>query len=402
MKRVLVFVESDFQKQYFADLGNKFEFVFEKLDFSQKLDSYLQNLIAKYTATVPIDGVIGVTDAASLVSCLVADSLGSIAPLPQAICRAQNKAIFSLLAQKINPSNPRTYVLDSEVLPDVTQKCFIRPSRGSLSEYSYIIEGSDQLKEIYTRLKKTRRKVVDWESEVFRKYSRPNDPDVKSFILQKFLDYDQYTVDGFVFKQETTLLGVTKSIYTQDRRSFERFDFPEQLSSKAESTLYNLIYKVIKELGFDNGFFNIEFFVDAHDNIILIEFNTRLSIQFVPLMRQRYSKSNLEIVIDISLGQKPSILAVDKDAKASSIVMRTGTDALVKKVPTAQVINQLKEEGYVLDVQILVDVGRRLSDYKQDSYSFRYCIVDVAGRSLEEILKKYSYAKSKLVFEFNH
>lgn len=51
-------------------------------------------------------------------------------------------------------------------------------------------------------------------------------------------------------------------------------------------------------------------------------------------------------------------------------------------------------------MRTLVAPGTKLSEYEQDSYSYRYALLDIAGDSLTEIREKLAYARRTLRFEF--
>lgn len=53
----------------------------------------------------------------------------------------------------------------------------------------------------------------------------------------------------------------------------------------------------------------------------------------------------------------------------------------------------------MLGIRILVEPGKKLSDYKQDSYTYRYALIDIAGKNKSEILNTLELVKKKLTIK---
>jgi len=104
-------------------------------------------------------------------------------------------------------------------------------------------------------------------------------------------------------------------------------------------------------------------------------------------------------MIQISLGNGPNVSFKDESRLASNCVLRVKQDHYIKSIPTPEEVEHLKEKYGLIDIDILVEPGKKLSDYKQDSYSYRYAFVDITGDSRQEILDKLGKVRKELKFE---
>ncbi len=96
---------------------------------------------------------------------------------------------------------------------------------------------------------------------------------------------------------------------------------------------------------------------------------------------------------------EPQLIPRSLQLLASSCVLRSFEDKKVVRVPTRQEIIALKKSGHIEFMRVLVDPGYKLSDHEQDSYSYRYALVDVLGHTRQEIFGKLEFVKHQLHFE---
>ena len=81
------------------------------------------------------------------------------------------------------------------------------------------------------------------------------------FIVEELLSGEEVTLEGFVSEGRVTTIGVTDSVKYPGTLSFERFEYPSRLAEERQGELSDVAERVLPALGFDGGFFNVEFFV---------------------------------------------------------------------------------------------------------------------------------------------
>jgi hypothetical protein len=82
--------------------------------------------------------------------------------------------------------------------------------------------------------------------------------------------------------------------------------------------------------------------------------------------------------------------------------MRRFANAQVVSVPSSFEVEPLKLLHPGLIVQVLCRPGARLSDYDQDVGSFRYAIINLSARSVDELHARYQHVVQALPFRFSN
>lgn len=202
----------------------------------------------------------------------------------------------------------------------------------------------------------------------------------------------QCTLSGYVYNGHVHPYGIVDSINYTHVSSFFRYEYPSRLPERVKKRIHSLGSKVMQQIGYDNQAFNIEFFYDkSSDQLWLLEINPRISQSHAECYKRVDGMSNLQIVVDLGLGQNPDVPHRQGDAKVSAKgFFRHFCDGVVKKAPTKEEIEHVQEQ--VPDTIIFWDVpeGTRLSELPdQDSYSYRLGIVYLSADSREELMQKY-------------
>jgi hypothetical protein len=127
-------------------------------------------------------------------------------------------------------------------------------------------------------------------------------------------------------------------------------------------------------LGFDGGFFNVEFFIPESGPAQIIEVNGRIASQFAPLVQRLHGRSTYDALFELACGIDPKWETGVPDGVAISYVIRLFQDAFVEAVPDPR-------EG----VELLVRPGLFLSEQGlNDAQSYRLAILYGFGETREE------------------
>jgi hypothetical protein len=396
---ILIFIGSN--RLTFEELHDMYAFHYYPHSFNESpQEIVIKTLYDLEKKKIRPDAVIGVNDDTSILASLAASELGLIGPSPRSLLLAQHKGLFTPLARAANPAMPKTFILKSdETLPEgLPFPGFMKMVKSNVSSFAFMINSRQELKEKSELVWQSQHPIHRWFQSFFDSQKQTSEHliPLDALIYQRFIDEEQYTVDGFIQQGEVTLLGITRSVYTPDRKSFLRFDFPATFPEGVTAKLHKIITKLMSLTGYDNSGFNIEFFLTKRGDIYIIELNTRISNQFVPLMKERYTRTNVEYILDVALGIKPTITLKKTARFATSFPLRTRTDQLVTFVPDRAYFADLERRLGVLSIRPLVASGTRLSSYPNDAYSYRYAFIDIAGDSMEEINEKYKAVMNHL------
>jgi hypothetical protein len=208
------------------------------------------------------------------------------------------------------------------------------------------------------------------------------------FIAEELLGGAEVTLEGYVHGGRVTVIGVTDSAKYAGTNSFERFEYPSALSDERQDELAGVSARLVPALGFDGGFFNVEFFVPEEGPAKVIEVNGRIASQFAPLVEAVDGRSTYAALFALACGGDPAWEPPRRSGVAVSHVLRVFEDAFVGEVPPA-------EPG----LEVLVEPGRALAEQGvNDAESFRLAIVYEAGKTRSEAVERARVRTASLGF----
>jgi hypothetical protein len=218
-------------------------------------------------------------------------------------------------------------------------------------------------------------------------------------IAEELLGGRQCTLDGVMHRGEMTVIGIVDSVRLRNRVSFTRFDYPSRLSRPIQARMSDIAQRVMRSIGFDNGLFNIEFFVDDGGQPMIIEINPRFSPQFSDLFEKVDGTLSHQHIVELATGEPPGLTSRrGRHRIAASCVLRVDGDRLVERVPDERDIARLQAAIPDAHVQVTTDAGRRLSESVQDSYTYRYGLIHLGARDRRDLRAKLAKAKRLLPF----
>jgi hypothetical protein len=313
-------------------------------------------------AALPVDGVTGTKDRSALVASLVAARRGLPGPSPAALVRCQHKPTAREIGGRVVPKATPRFGSPGDFEP-----AFVKPAVGRLSQ------GYDD------------RYVQGWQDLVALAGFHVE----VGLIAEEVLTGHEVTLEGYVHDGRVTTIGVTDSVMYPGTGSFERFEFPSRLPGNRLAELAGVAEGLLPALGFDGGFFNVEFFLPGSGPAKVTEVNGRIASQFAPLVRAVHGRSTYEVLFELACGRDPAWDAGAPDGVAVSYVLRVFEDALVEAAP---------EPGENLEV--LVQPGLRLSEQAgpNDEASYRLAILVGTGETREEAVTRCRERARALAF----
>jgi biotin carboxylase len=337
--------------------------------------------VLEQALALPADGAVGTKDRSALLTAVVAQRLGLPGPTPQALVACQHKPTSRELQRRVAPeATPRFEPLDGA--PAFGPPYFVKPVVGRLSQLARRIDEPAELADLpsqdpyrdgYARIAE----LAGFPPERFRGY-----------VAEELVEGEEVTLEGYVHTGRVTVIGVTDSVKYAGTNSFERFEYPSRFPAERLDELAGIARRLLPALGFDGGFFNVEFFVPDQGRPTIIEVNGRIASQFAPLVQALHGRSTYELLFALACGHDPRWEEQEPDGVAVSYVVRTFEDAYVAAAPEP-------EPG----VEILAHPGRRLSEQgPNDVSSYRLAIVYGAGETRAEVLTRARERASKLRF----
>ncbi len=338
-------------------------------------------------AAASADGAVGTKDRSALLASLLAERLGLPGPAPTALVTCQNKGVARAVHREIAPAATPQFTIvrgAGDPPPACPPPWFAKPIVGRLAQGARRVDARAELAELSDPSGYAAAYATIAELAGVPRAS------VQGFLVEELVRGTEVTLEGYVYAGRVTVVGITDSIMYPGTNSFERFEFPSALGPERVEELSDVARRVVPALGFDGGFFNMEFVVPADGPATIIEVNGRIASQFAPMMEAVHGRSTYDALFALASGQDPAWRATRPDGVAVSYVLRTFTDAFVEAVPEP-------DEG----VEILVRPGLRLSEQgTNDVESYRVAIVYGAGESRAEALERCRSRLRELRFQF--
>ena len=372
MRDILVLCpqERDLKAISAAGLERRYRVHFVGTDLDQ-LDDFDPEAFLLECETMPADGVVGTKDQSALLAALVAERRGLPGPTPASLLACQHKPTSRSIQQGVAPeSTPAFALLDDR--PSFDLPYLVKPVVGRLSQNVYRIENPADLLGIQEIDRYTTR-----YAEIAALAGA--DPDsVHGFLVEELLTGAEVTLEGYVHGDRVTTIGITDSVKYPGTLSFERFEYPSALPEERQAELAEVSARVLPALGFEGGFFNVEFFVPESGPPQIIEVNGRLASQFAPLVQKLHGRSTYDALFDLAVGRDPAWETGLPEGVAVSYCLRVFADAYVEAVPDSEP-----------DLELLVRPGLLLSQQGvNDSGSYRLAIFAGFGATREEAVER--------------
>jgi hypothetical protein len=340
--------------------------------------------VLQEAASITTAGVVGTKDRSALLAAVVAERNALPGPTPRALFACQHKPASRRIQQQVVPDATPRFSVDFP--PPFSPPYFVKPVVGRLSQRARRIDDIADLAEL---------PLHDPYAEGYARLAELAGlpaGDLNGYIAEELVEGAEVTLEGYVYAGRVTVIGVTDSVMYPGTNSFERFEFPSRHPAARLDELAEVASRLVPALGFDGGFFNVEFFVPDHGAAKIIEVNGRIASQFAPLVQALHGRSTYDVLFALACGDDPAWLEERPDGVAMSYVLRTFDDAFVAGAPDP-------EDG----VEILVSPGRRLSEQGvNDVRSFRLAIVYEAGETRDEALERARSRAAQLSFRLVH
>jgi biotin carboxylase len=370
MRDILVLCpqERDLKAIRAAGLEERYRVHFAGSDLDQ-LDEFDPEAFLDECESIPADAVVGTKDVSALLASLLAERRGLPGPSPRALVACQHKPTARKIQQQAAPeATPRFAVINGD--PPFEVPFFVKPVVGRLSQNVFRIEDPAELLDLHEIDRYTARYAE------IAALAGADPASAHGFMAEELLSGDEVTFEGYVHDGRVTTIGVTDSIKYPGTFSFESFEYPSALPRVRLDELSDISSRVLPALGFESGFFNVEYFVPEDGPAQIIEVNGRIASQFAPLVQAVHDRSTYDALFELALGEDPAWDPCEPKGVAVSYVIRVFEDAYVASVPDPDPA-----------VELLVRPGLSLSEQGvNDSHSYRLAILYGWGETREEAI----------------
>jgi hypothetical protein len=298
---------------------------------------FVERLARKY-ANRRIAGIVTANEQfGALTAALLGQRLGLPHTDPRAVLACQHKAWFRERLREIAPDASvghwaLPYTQDPAAPLGLPLPFYIKPVKATYSVLARRIGTHDDLKRLLAFAPYERyiiKRLVQPFNDVFeRLIGRPQRyrVDAHWLIAEELMHGHQINLDGYVFRGDVRMIGCVDEVMYPGTDAFLRFQYPSKLGVDVRRRAHALAARIVRGLGFDHGFFNIEFFYDpAADRLKVIEVNPRVASQLADLYEKVDGLRIFDMMVELAQGRDPALLArrVPTAGVAASFVWRT-------------------------------------------------------------------------------
>lgn len=125
-------------------------------------------------------------------------------------------------------------------------------------------------------------------------------------IAEELIGGHEFAPEGYVQNGVCHIHGVFDMVQAENGKSFVRVEYPSKVSLEAQNRAAEVVTRVMKQVGFDNGCFNVEIFWDSDkDRLSIIEINPCISQSHSYQFEQVDGMSNHEVAVHVAIGDEP-------------------------------------------------------------------------------------------------
>lgn len=348
-------------------------------------------------------------------SCLVPvlrAEYGLPAPSLESLLKCEHKYWARLEQAKVVPESVPPFAAVDPFDPrgagqiDLDYPFWLKPVKAFSSQLGFYVDNRAQFEHALAETREKIGEISDSFDQVLARVDLP--PEVAGIggrhcIAEGILTGVQAAPEGYVLDGEVHVHGLFDMVRDKNGKSFSHLQYPSMLPEPVQARMIATAGKVLRQVGFDNGCFNVEYLWDEpSDRLWLVEVNTRISQSHSDLFYKVDGMSNHEIAISVALGRRPRFPHDKGRFKvAAKFWINKYGDARVTRAPSAAELRRVEREIDGAHVEIDVEEGMLLSELpNQDAYRYVLGEAYLGGDSEEDLLRNYRRCRAMLPFEF--
>lgn len=338
----------------------------------------------------------------ALAAALVAERMGLPGVKPEAVIACQHKLHTRAVLQDVAPeANVRADELDAvyggAVPQGVAYPSFVKPIKAAYSVLAKRVTNQAELHR-HTRFSARELWVIRRLVEPFERVAQKRMPQLCTahrMMVEEPMLSAQYNLDGYMWNGKLHTLGVIDEVMYPGTQAFMRFDYPSRLPTAVQQRAIDVAERFLKAVGFDHGFFNMEFFYcGMTQRLAVIEFNPRLASQLADLYQRVLGVDAHAMSLAMAQGIDPATVPrmQPQGGAASSFVFRAFSAREVAAQPHAWQRARLHREMPDALLLAFPKSGHGLEREFKWLGSHRYGVLHLAGRDEHHLRERCEQA----------
>jgi len=423
MKRILVLFPKEWDRLEFdrPEYRSEYEFVYAGFDIfrfpqnahllSFDVFRFVNETVARFRRE-RIDGVFSNNEYfGALIAAVVAEKLGLPGNDPRAVLAAQHKfyarQAFARAAPEASPrfaAFPYSIARRDDFPLDFP--CFVKPVKATFSVLARRIDGFDELrrhlafwpleKYLIKRLVKPFNDLLPWYTD----YTI----DAHHMIAEELLPGRQVNLDGYLHEGRLTVLGVIDENLFPGTYAFRNFEYPSQVPPPEQARMKALAGRVLQELGYRHGFFNIELAWDAATGAVrVIEVNPRMASQLACFYEWVDGVQPYLALFDLAVGREPRLGGVaPRYRHAASFALRKFDGKPLALHPTEAQVARVRRDYPEARLMLYLKRGGSLAREMKWLGSYRYAVVNMGAGSADELHQRFHALRRALFLDSDY
>ena len=348
-------------------------------------------------------------------SCLapiLATEYGLATPTLEAVLRCEHKYWARIEQKKAAPECIPEFEAVDPFDPEAPDKLtldfpiWLKPVKGFASQLGFRVNDRAELEKALEEMREGIGALGHIFDECLDRVELP--PEVKGIggshaIAEEIMNGVQFAHEGYVRNHKVTIHGVLDMMLGAGGKTVLGLRYPADLPDSLKERASDAGRRIMEQVGYDNGCFNIEFLYDEDDDKLwVIEVNTRISQSHCELFRKVDGCSNHEIAVSVALGDEPTLPEQKGEAKtAAKFYLTKPDDAEVTREPDKNEIAELaKEFGVLLEFE--AHRGDRLSNLpNQPVYCYNVGYAWLGAESPARLRERYRDLVTRIPIEFS-
>jgi len=369
---------------------------------------YLDSLERKYRRA-SLDGVFSNNEYfGALIAAELARRLGLPGTPPVALKTAQHKFYCRQVMARVAPeATPRffafPYTLREPRAIELPFPFFVKPVKATFSVLARRVDSFAELRR-HLRFGPLETFLIKKLVQPFNDLATPAEGfaiDAHHMIGEELISGHQVNVDGFVRGGKLHFLGIVDSVMYPGTHAFQRFEYPSRVPLEIQERMRAHAERLLRALGFDHGFFNVEMLWDPETGAIkLIEINPRLASQLADLYHRVDGVNPYQLLVDLCTGEAPKPApSAGAFGAAASFVFRRFDGTSLGQAPAAHHRLWLRQRYPDAELMLYRKRARGLRREMKWLGSHRYAVLNMGGAGRNDLEQRFRAVCRRLAFD---
>jgi hypothetical protein len=265
---------------------------------------------------------------------------------------------------------------------------FVKPVKSAFQLYADVVRDTGELVKLRRKARSHVEEFTRPFDALFAAYAGVVGPSAATLLAEDLLTGQPFTVEGFVYNGQTTILGVVDAYYYRGTRSYQRFQYPSMLDTSVQERVAAIVAKLMTHVGYQHGPFNIDCLYNRRtDRIFILEINPRMAPQIADLFEKVDGTNSYRVLVALARGRKPkTTYRKGPYRSAASFVLRKFADKSVTSINGPESVLQRFPDARI---HIYAEAGTNLSDDEfQDIRSYVYAIINLGGDNEKDLWRR--------------